>query len=277
MAVIFKPSDHSYHSIDPNDAIRWLSVTTIVSQFKQPFNAKEQARKSAKNRKSKWYGMTPLEIEAAWSSEAERATTLGTFYHNQREADLGLLDTISRGGVEIPIIRPTIVDGVKQAPEQQLREGLYPEHFVYLKSAGICGQSDLVEVVDKTVSITDYKTNKEIKMEGYRNWQGIVEKMLSPVSHLDNCHLNQYALQLSLYMYIILKHNPVLKPGKMMLQHVIFETTGTDKYGNPILDYNENGDPKVKEVKHIEVPYLKREVIDIINWVHEHRDEVVKK
>lgn len=277
MAVIFKQDDHSYHSTDPNEDIRWISVTTVVSALKKPFDPKAQSIKSAKNKRSKWYGMTPTEIQEAWSNEAKRAIDLGTFYHNQREADLILLETLSRGGVTVPVVKPPmLVDGVKAAPEQKLHDGVYPEHFVYLKSAGVCGQSDLVEVVDGVVSITDYKTNKEIRTEGYRSWDGVTEKMLPPVAHLDNCNFNHYTLQLSIYMYIILKHNPTLKPGKMMLHHIIFETDGADKYGNPIHVYNDNGDPKVKEVRPLEVPYLKREVIDIIHWLHDHRDEVKK-
>lgn len=68
-------------------------------------------------------------------------------------------------------------------------------------------------------------------------------------------------------MYIMLKHNPTLKPGTMTLQHIVFEKEGEDKFGYPIIKYNENGDPVVKEVVPYEVPYLKQEVIDMINWL----------
>ena len=37
--------------------------------------------------------------------------------------------------------------------------------LVYLKSARLCGQADLVEIVNGYINITDYKTNKEIKRE----------------------------------------------------------------------------------------------------------------
>ena len=65
--------------------------------------------------------------------------------------------------------------------------------------------------------------NKEIKTESFRNWEGISQKMLAPVSHLDDCNYNHYNLQLSIYMYIILKHNPTFKPGKLILHHIQFE------------------------------------------------------
>src|SRR3972149_6427041 len=183
MAVLFKPQDHSYHSIDPLDNIRWLSVTTVISHFKQPFDPQEQSKKSARNKRSKWYGMSPAEIQEVWAAEGKRAVDLGTFYHNQRETDLFEFSTIERSGKIVPIVRPVVNNGVKEAPLQKLADGLYPEHFVYLKSAGICGQSDLIEVVNGIISITDYKTNKEIRTQGFKNWEGITQKMHKPVSH----------------------------------------------------------------------------------------------
>ena len=81
----------------------------------------------------------------------------------------------------------------------------------------------------------DYKTNKEIKTEGFKNYEGITQKMLFPLNHLDDCNLNHYTLQLSLYMYIILKHNPRLSAGKLTLQHVVFEEEfDKDPYGYPL-------------------------------------------
>lgn len=272
MSVIFKPENHSYESLDPNERIKWTSVTTFVGLFKQKFDPVKQSVKSSKNPKSKWFGMDPLEIQAHWAKETDRAVSNGSFYHDQRESDLLELDTIEKAGRALPIIKPIYNNGVKQAPVQRLTEGIYPEHFVFLKSAGICGQSDKVEVIKDTVDIIDYKTNKEIKKESFRNWEGISQKMTGPCAHLDDCNFNHYSLQLSIYMYIILKHNPTLKPGKMFLHHVIFEKIGEDQFGNPILKLNEQGEPIVKTVVPYEVPYLKTEVIAMIKWLQEQKD-----
>jgi hypothetical protein len=274
MTVIFKAQNHKYESLDPNERIDWLSVTTFVGSFKKKFDPVAQSIKSSKNKKSKWYGMDPNEIQAHWAQEGERAVSAGTFYHDQREADLVEIETIERQGKAIPIIKPIFQDGVKHAPVQRLTEGIYPEHFVYLKSAGICGQSDRVEVVRDMVDIIDYKTNKEIKKQGFKNWEGKVEKMLGPCAHLDDCNFNHYALQLSAYMYMILKHNPQLKPGKMMLHHVIFEKEGEDKFGNPIIKKDSKNEPIVKTVVPYEVPYLKSEVRNMIEWLHENKNIV---
>ena len=138
------------------EKINWLSVTSFIAKFKPKFDRDGQAKKSSKNKRSKWYGMTPKEIIAAWDGETERAIKLGNFYHNQREADMLDLKTIGRHGVEVPIIKPIIDEqGIKIAPKQKLYEGVYPEHLVYLKSVGLCGQADEVEVVNGYININD--------------------------------------------------------------------------------------------------------------------------
>lgn len=275
MAIIFKEEDHIYESIDENlekDNITWTSVTSFIGKFKPKFDAKKQAKKSAKNKRSKWYGMTPKEILDAWDGETQRAIKLGNWYHNQREDGLLEFNTIEREGVEVPIIKPIVdANGIKIAPEQKLNPGVYPEHFAYLKSAAICGQADLVTIVNGKVHITDYKTNKEIKEKGFTNWEGITSKMYKPLSHLDDCNLNHYNLQLSIYMYIILKHNPKLKPGKLVIQHVSFEKEGENAHGYPITKYDDQGEPIIKEIKIYDLPYMKEEVRSLIMWLKDNK------
>jgi len=134
MAIIFKEEGHIYESND-QDKIDWTSVTSFIGKFKPKFDRDGQAKRSSKNKRSKWHGMTPKEILTAWDNETNRAIKLGNWYHNQREADMLDFTTIERNGIEVPIIKPDIdVDGVKYAPKQKLEEGVYPEHMVYLKS-----------------------------------------------------------------------------------------------------------------------------------------------
>ena len=218
--------------------------------------------------------MTPEDIKAAWKAEALRATTLGTWYHNQRETDICEIENMERHGITIPVFKPIENNGIRQSPEQKLTNGIYPEHMVYLKSAGICGQSDLVEVIDNKVHITDYKTNKEIKVEGFTNWEGITQKMAAPVSHLDDCHLNHYALQLSMYMFIILKHNPKLTPGTLTIHHILFEEAGRDRFDNPISALDNDGNPIVTDIVQYDLPYLKKEAIDLIHWLEDNKHKL---
>jgi hypothetical protein len=275
--IVFNADDHSYRSLDDSN-IDWISVTTLVSHFKKPFDAKKIAEKVTKNKNSKWFGIDPVLIQQIWTNEGDRSTTLGTWYHNQRETDLCALASMEREGVTVPVFKPSeIKEGVKIAPSQKLEPGVYPEHMVYLRSAGICGQSDLVEVVNGKVNIIDYKTNKKIDIESYVDWEGKSDKMGFPVDTLDDCNFYHYALQLSIYMYIILKHNPKLKPGKIFVHHVTFEVEREDDWGYPVTKKDENGEPVLKEVKPIAIPYLVDEVLAIIHYLSDNRHKLKKK
>jgi hypothetical protein len=275
--IKFNADNHSYTSID-GEAIDWISVTTLVSHFKKPFDAKKVAERVSKSKRSKWYGIDPVIIQQIWTNEADRSTTLGTWYHNQREDDICSLASMEREGVTVPVFKPTeLKEGDKIAPSQKLEPGVYPEHMVYLRSIGICGQSDLVEVVNGKVNIIDYKTNKKIDTESYVDWEGKSEMMLPPVDNLEDCNFYHYALQLSVYMYIILKHNPKLKPGKIFIHHIIFEVEREDNWGYPITKLDENGEPVVKEVIPIAIPYLIDEVQAIIHYLYDNKSKIKKK
>jgi hypothetical protein len=276
MAIQFTAHDHKYQSVNAEESIDWLSVTSFVKLFKEPFDQKEVALKASQNAKSKWYGMDPEHIIKIWNNETDRAVTLGSWYHDQRETEVVMCDTIRRAGMDLPIIRPIEQNGVKIAPDQNLTEGIYPEHMVYLKSAGICGQADRVEVIKDVIDLYDYKTNKAINLTSYVNWEGISKKMLGPLAHLDDCNFNHYALQLSTYMYIMLKHNHYLKPGKMQIHHVKFKVEGEDEFGYPVAALDPNGDPIVHEVIPYDIPFLKSEVREMIKFIKQNPD-VVKR
>ena len=98
--------------------------------------------------------------------------------------------------------------------------------------------------------------------------------MAAPVSHLDDCNLMHYSLQLSMYMFIILKHNPKLRAGTLTINHVLFEELDKDKFGNPITALDSNGDPIVKDVVPYDLPYLKSEAISLIHWLEDNRSKL---
>ncbi len=64
---------------------------------------------------------------------------------------------------------------------------------------------------------------------------------------------------------MIIKHNPRLKPGKMIIEHILFKEAGKDAYDNRVVLYDQFGEPVVDKIIQYEVPYLKTEVINIIN------------
>lgn len=264
--VKFIEEGHLYLSTD-GTPFDWISVTTLVHQFVEEFDGPAVAERCSKGKNPKYKGKDPKDILAMWTKESKRSTDLGTWYHNQREADVLSRTSITRDGIELPIVNSILEDGEKIAPIQAISEGVYPEHFVYLKSASVCGQVDHLEVVGNTINISDYKTNKEVKTRGYEFWDGSRKMMLGPVKHLEDCEFNHYALQLSIYMYITHKHNYNLEPGFMEIHHIEFEVESEDINGYPIHSLGPSGEPIVKSITPIRLPYLKKEVLAMLKWL----------
>ena len=264
--LTFRENGHEYKSLPGGKDIKWTSVTSLISKYKPPFDSKKQSKKSSKNENSKWFGMEPSLIEEIWEKERNRSTTLGTWYHNKRENELYEAESLVRGGLTLPVMKTISQGDLKMDPPQKLVPGIYPEHLVYLASAGICGQVDYTDVMNGVLNIADYKTNKEIKTSGYMNpFTGETKKMLGVLSHLDDCNLVHYQLQMSLYLYMMLRHNPKLKPGLLRIIHVTFKKEKDDKYGMPVTLYNELGEPVVEKSVNYDVPYLEEEAKAIIN------------
>ena len=257
--LTFTEKDHKYTSVDLFDDTKWVSASRLAGMFREPFVAKEQALKSSNKKSSKWYGISPTEILDIWQAENVRSTILGDWYHKKEEAKLIGKETELQYGKELPIFRPIWENGVKLALDQKLVDGIYPEHLTYLQSVGACGQFDKIIVSEGYVHNHDHKSNKDLKKPAFVNWEGLTKKMLPPLMHLDDCKLVEYSLQLSIGVYMVLRHNPQLKPGELILNHCTFEIEAEDKYGYPIMKL-ENGEPILKGVEQIKVPYMKREV-----------------
>jgi hypothetical protein len=264
MKVTFKEDGHVYESIP---AVSWTSVTRVVEMFCPPFDELIQARKSAQNPNSRWFEMPIRKIVKLWQKERDRSTEAGSWFHHKMELKALKAGKKEHRGRMIPVYASPFVDGVKVARDQVLADGVYPEHLIYHDEIGVCGQSDLVFVADGYVDISDYKTNKEMKIRSYIDRFGQSQRMLPPLEHLDDCNFYHYALQLSIYMKLILMKNPALKPGKLTLIHVIFELQGTDQYGFPVLKRDENG-YIVKEIVKYDAPYLEDEAIKVLKIMY---------
>ena len=58
-------------------------------------------------------------------------------------------------------------------------------------------------------------------------------------------------------------------------QEVEFEIEDEDENGFPILATDPMGDPIIKKVNPIKLPYLKKEVIAMLKWLKEHKKMVL--
>jgi ATP-dependent exoDNAse (exonuclease V) beta subunit len=80
---------------------------------------------------------------------------------------------------------------------------LKSEFVIGDKDTKICGTIDNLSYNKKTkkLALFDYKTNKEIKRQGFKG-----ETMLSPINTIPKCDLGKYSLQLWLYKIILQKN-----------------------------------------------------------------------
>ena len=290
--LTFAAKNHLYESLPTQTPIAWVSGTGLLGHLKNPFpvdqNVKSSKRKPTAASPNKWFGLSPALIQRLWDGESLRASTDGTWFHDGMERGHLLHETVpcfaGLGPDGEPVFQdvPVVgceydIEGRKLAPVQRMEEGSFPERLLYLKSAGICGQADLCDRAGDYINIGDYKTNKKLDKNSYSGWQG-PKMMLGPVGHLEDCNFNPYSLQLSLYMWLALKHNPGLKPGRLTIHHIKFkqvqyvnEATGElqplfDQYEYPIYERTEDGHPVFESSTPHAVPYLKREVEEIIRW-----------
>jgi hypothetical protein len=260
MKVTFKEEGHIYESFPD---VSWTSVTKVVEKFIPEFNVDKQAVMSSQSINSKWYGIPPKEIVRLWNAERDRSTEAGSWFHQKMELKAIKIGKKMHRGKALKVFETPFINGIKTARDQVLTNGVYPEHLIFHERIGVCGQSDLVFVCDEIVDISDYKTNKDMKIRGFGHQYGTPKMMLGPCSKLEDCELFHYALQLSIYMKLILMKNPNLKPGILKLIHINFEVDHYDKYGFPVLK-KVKGEYVVKEIKDYIVPFLEKEAVAVL-------------
>jgi hypothetical protein len=76
-------------------------------------------------------------------------------------------------------------------------------------------------------------------------------------------------------MYIIQKYNYNLEAGVLEIHHVEFEVESLDEYGYPVHATDPQGEPIIKKINTIALPYLKKEVISMLKWLDINKKQVL--
>ena len=128
-------------------------------------------------------------------------------------------------------------------------KGVFPEYLLYRTSDDnkfrLAGQIDLLIKDGNDIYIRDYKTNSKIDEKSYYNPRTKKYQMMNyPLNNLMDCNKVHYALQLSTYAWMLQKINPQFNIKQLMLIH-----------------YDHDGN-----VTEIPVDYLKDDVIRMCKW-----------
>lgn len=205
MKLQFNEKEHKYFVGRGKNKILFTSVTQFVHKFFPPFEAKKIARKLAKIPRNKFQKRGVRYFLKEWKERSQH----GTRIHNAME------DYINNG--DIGKVQEEDVGKISQGVgwlqlnvKDMAISSEYRIHDIKLKLAGTIDL--LIEHDDKSITLVDWKTNKEIKQKGFNK----KSKALPPIDELDDCNYNQYTLQLSLYGYLMERKGYTIKALKLV-------------------------------------------------------------
>ena len=186
--ISLRKDTHVYNLSSRTD-ISFTSVTTFVDQFFEKFDAQKIANKLV-NSHPKYLGKTVESLLGDW----EMARQHGTNVHQEIE------DWIKK---DIQPIEAQSIAGVRWIKDYKKIGNieLLSEVIVYSIELGIAGTLDLLALNKNTnqYEIIDWKTSKKISKEPFNRKVGIKPETKS----IMDCNYYHYALQLSLYRYIL--------------------------------------------------------------------------
>ena len=218
--ISFDETSHTY-TVDGKSL---QSVTNIVENCFPKFDAELHAENTAAK-----MGITPQEVIDMWERQGKESRELGTTMHQKIESYYQGKD--SREDDAFRLFK-VFADKVKLEPYRT-------EWAVYDTDYNIAGTIDFVDCQDGKFTIYDWKRSDKIIANGMPvKVSKYQEKGLYPLEHLENCAYYHYALQLSLYKFI-LERNYDMKISKLRLG--IFHPS----YDKPYV---------------LEMPYLENEV-----------------
>jgi len=190
-----------------------VSVSGLHHHLFPHFDADEVIDKMMKSKKwpeSKWYGMSPKAIKAAWDANGKEASEAGTAMH------LGIEMVMNGAESQVP---PQIKNTKEWEyfwnywnKDVEIYEPWRTEWEVWDEDHKVSGSIDMVyrNKLDGTFAIYDWKRAKEMKMEN--QWA----TGFGPVSNLPDTNYWHYTLQLNMYRWLLEK-NYGIKISEMAL------------------------------------------------------------
>jgi hypothetical protein len=260
MKIKFIEESHQYLS----DGGELISVSKFTERFKEKVDWDTIAKRTAYKLTKEGTPTTKAEVLKKWERKRITSAQIGTLYHSIKEQELLREEITELYGRKCRKVTAGYLGGHKSSmPISEIEnDTVYPELMIYDFEYMICGQSDKVIVADNKIHVWDYKTDQEITFKAFSNQWVKPRKLLKPLHKLDDANGNLYAIKMSLYMYLLWKANKgKFKPGEIIIEHVTLKRD-PDNDNIPVLD--NLGNPIVIKVQKIKLPYLKKEVIEML-------------
>lgn len=247
--IAFSEAAHEYWNVDDNE--KYISVTTLIHQFTQPFDKEFWSAYKALEKlipKENWgiekksllntkrfnkeildvyniseddFNREQQSILDEWDRKNKEACERGTKIHADIE------NSFYKNPKNISLKKFNIggkFECKKDYTDLDLEYGVYPEYLVYRESDDkvlrIAGQIDLIVKSGNNIWIIDHKSNSKIDLKsGFDSNTRSYVKMKYPLNTLDDCNYNHYALQLSTYAWMLQKINPNFIIKDLIINH----------------------------------------------------------
>lgn len=235
--VTFYEEGHKYLN---DTGEQYISVTTLLSKYKAPFDAEYwslyKALKLVFEKKGSWvqfkakaggwdkvvsYYKTipnhPLNAEVlivkqqfidTWDESGKVAREKGTLYHDKKEQE-----SLESGEVINGVLIPSFKETDLITFQEFTRDGVHPEVLLYNHKFKLAGKADKVIKFGRKINIRDYKTSKVIEMHSFQD-----TTMKHPIEHLPACNFYEYSLQLSIYAWMLEQCGYEI--GNLAIEHV---------------------------------------------------------
>lgn len=183
--------DAALHQYKVNGIIL-QSVTNFVEGCFPKFDAEFHAK-----RKAAAMGITTKEVLDMWERKGKEASNLGTLLHKKIENYFQELGSVEDDAFKL----------FRQFADKMKLKPYRTEWAVYDWEAKIAGTIDFVDYQNGEYIIYDWKRSEKIIKNGMPvKADKYGDKGNYPLGHLDNSAYYHYALQLSLYKYILEKN-----------------------------------------------------------------------
>ena len=267
---VYSDEEHIY--ISKKDNSRYISVTTLIGKYSEEFDEEfwssykaleeimdgdtfsilKKALLATKKFNPKilkkfqideeLFTQKKAEIIAQYAATRNEACEHGTAEHLRKELSFYGKHDFDFGRYGYKDLSGEY-DCKKNYYELDLERGVYPEFLIAVTSRDgilkVSGQIDCLIKNGNEVTLLDWKTNREIKKESYYNRSTKQHQMMKfPLNNIQDSNYWHYALQLSLYAYLLQTLHPEFVIKGLKLIHI---------------------DREQKETEY-EVPYLKDDV-----------------
>jgi len=183
--IIFNEEKHSYTNSETKE--KYISVTTLLGKYKTAFDKDKHSRRVAERE-----GVSQEMILEMWRVDNKKATDRGTKIHKIMEK---YIEQGEKNEDTSELLYSSYDDTISNSIDRFNK--VYSEILLHNNSFKIAGTADLIYDHGEYFTIGDFKTNKRFNYSSNYN-----EHFKDPISHLQYCEHNNYALQMSMYAYM---------------------------------------------------------------------------